>query len=72
MQGTWVLLSVRGHYVQRTRYRCHEAAVGSDLRADRQHWLSWLARYANCDGVFVLVCSGSLEADGVKKRIEIV
>ena len=31
-----------------------------------------LARYANCDGVFVLVCSGSLEADGVKKLIEIV
>lgn len=29
-------------------------------------------RYANCDGVFVLVCSGSLEANGVKKPIEIV
>jgi hypothetical protein len=32
----------------------------------------WLDRYANCDGVFVLVCSGSLEANGVKKLIEIV
>jgi len=31
-----------------------------------------LDRYANRDGVFVLVCSGSLEADGVKKLIEIV
>jgi hypothetical protein len=31
-----------------------------------------LDRYANCDGVFVLVCSGGLEADGVKKLIEIV
>jgi len=31
-----------------------------------------LARYANSDGVFVLVCSGSLEANGVKKLIEIV
>jgi hypothetical protein len=31
-----------------------------------------LTRYANCDGVFVLVCSGSLEANGVKKFIEIV
>jgi hypothetical protein len=31
-----------------------------------------LTRYANCDGVFVLVCSGSLEANGVKKLIEIV
>jgi hypothetical protein len=33
---------------------------------------TFLDRYANRDGVFVLVCSGSLEADGVKKRIEIV
>ena len=31
-----------------------------------------LDRYANCDGVFVLVCSGSLEANGVKKLFEIV
>ena len=34
--------------------------------------LSSLARYANCDRVFVLVCSGRLEANGVKKLIEIV
>ena len=31
-----------------------------------------LDRYANCDGVFVLVCSGSLEANSVKKLIKIV
>jgi len=31
-----------------------------------------LSRYANDDGDFVLVCSGSLEANGVKKLIEIV
>jgi hypothetical protein len=31
-----------------------------------------LNRYANCDGVFVLVCSGGLEANDVKKLIEIV
>jgi hypothetical protein len=29
-------------------------------------------RYANRDGVFVLVCSGSLEANSMKKLIEIV
>ena len=29
-------------------------------------------RYANCDGVFVLVCSGSLEAHSMKKLFEIV
>ena len=33
---------------------------------------SGLGPYANDDGVFVLVCSGSLEANGVKKLIKIV
>ena len=41
-------------------------------RNSLRDWNGTLARYANCDGVFVLVCSGSLEADGVKKLIEIV
>jgi len=31
-----------------------------------------LDRYADCDGVFVLECSGSLEVNGVKTLIEIV
>jgi hypothetical protein len=31
-----------------------------------------LARYSNCYGVFVLACSGSLEADSIKKLVEIV
>ena len=33
---------------------------------------SGLGPYANDDGVFVLVCSGSLEANGVQKFIESV
>ena len=42
------------------------AGIGEPLKTGT------LDRYANCDGVFVLVCSGSLEANGVKKPIEIV
>ena len=47
------------------------ARLGESPASHRRLALA-LARYANCDGVFVLVCSGSLEADGVKKLIEIV
>jgi hypothetical protein len=58
----------------------HESALVKPVKTGSSHNLGWaspsaydaLSRYANRDGVFVLVCSGSLEANSMKKLIEIV
>jgi hypothetical protein len=54
-----------GSFARRFRRKRVGASAGGTRLPDDPN--SQLDRYANSGGVFVLVCSGSLEANGVKK-----
>jgi hypothetical protein len=65
-------LNLDGYQDPRTRDRFNELICGPNGFLGTLELRLGLARYANRDGVFVLVCSGSLEANSMKKLIEIV